>query len=87
MLSTLRYFRDEYEAHIHQKKCPAGVCKSLIEFTIDLEICTGCTLCARQCPQKAIHGEKKKAHSIDQAACIKCGICFENCKFNAVTKA
>jgi NADH:ubiquinone oxidoreductase subunit F (NADH-binding)/NADH:ubiquinone oxidoreductase subunit E len=87
VLSTLRYFRDEYEAHIHQKKCPAGVCKSLIEFTIDLETCTGCTLCARQCPQKAIHGEKKKAHSIDQAACIKCGICFENCKFNAVTKA
>jgi NADH:ubiquinone oxidoreductase subunit F (NADH-binding) len=87
VMSTLRYFRDEYEAHIYLKKCPAGVCKSLIEFTIDPEICTGCTACARQCPQKAIHGEKKKAHNIDQAACIKCGICFDTCKFGGVKKA
>jgi NADH:ubiquinone oxidoreductase subunit F (NADH-binding)/NADH:ubiquinone oxidoreductase subunit E/Pyruvate/2-oxoacid:ferredoxin oxidoreductase delta subunit len=87
VLSTLRYFRDEYEAHIHRQKCPAGVCKSLIEFTIDPETCTGCTLCARQCPQKAIHGEKKKPHNVDQKACIKCGICFDSCNFGAVTKA
>ncbi len=87
VMSTLRYFRDEYEAHIFQKKCPAGVCKSLIEFTIDPEACTGCTACARQCPQKAIHGEKKKPHSIDQAACVKCGICFDTCKFGGVKKA
>jgi NADH:ubiquinone oxidoreductase subunit F (NADH-binding)/Pyruvate/2-oxoacid:ferredoxin oxidoreductase delta subunit len=84
--STLRYFRDEYEAHIYQKKCPAGACKSLIQFSIDPAACTGCTLCARQCPQKAIHGEKKKAHSVDQPACIKCGICFDSCNFGAVTK-
>jgi len=87
VMSTLRYFRDEYEAHIYLKKCPAGVCKSLIEFTIDPETCTGCTACARQCPQKAIHGEKKKPHSIDQAACVKCGICFDICKFGGVKKA
>lgn len=86
VLSTLRYFRDEYEAHIYQKKCPAGVCKSLIEFTIS-EVCRGCGLCARLCPQKAIKGEKGKSYSIDQAACIKCGVCLESCKFDAVTKA
>jgi len=87
VLSTLRYFREEYEAHIYQKTCPAGVCKPLITFTIDPEACTGCTVCARQCPQKAIGGEKKQPHSIQQEACIKCGICFDTCKFGAVTKA
>ena len=87
VLSTLRYFRDEYEAHIFDQKCPAGVCKSLIEFTIRPEFCKGCGLCARQCPQKAIQGELKKTYHIDQAACIKCGICLDNCKFEAVTKA
>jgi len=87
VLSTLRYFRDEYEAHIHQKKCPAGVCKSLITFTIDPEACTGCSLCALQCPQKAIRGERKKAYAVDQAACIKCGICRDTCNFGAVVRA
>jgi len=87
VLSTLRYFREEYEAHIYQKTCPAGVCKPLITFTIDPEACTGCTVCARQCPQKAIGGEKKQPHSVQQEACIKCGICFDTCKFGAVTKA
>jgi NADH:ubiquinone oxidoreductase subunit F (NADH-binding)/Pyruvate/2-oxoacid:ferredoxin oxidoreductase delta subunit/(2Fe-2S) ferredoxin len=87
VLSTLRYFRDEYDAHIHEKRCPAGVCKALITYLIDPDRCNGCTLCARNCPQKSISGEKKKAHSIEQAACIKCGICFDNCKFGAVRKA
>ena len=87
VLSTLRYFRDEYEAHIHEKRCPAGVCKELIEFTIDPALCNGCTLCARQCPQKCIAGDKKQPHVIDQQACIKCGVCFDNCNFGAVKKA
>ena len=87
VLSTLRYFRDEYEAHIHEKRCPAGVCKELIQFTIDEAACNGCTLCARQCPQQSIKGEKNKPHVIEQATCVKCGICFDNCKFGAVRKA
>ncbi len=87
VLSTIRYFRDEYEAHIHEKRCPAGVCKELIEFTIDQGICNGCTVCARQCPQRSITGDKKQPHVIDQGSCIKCGICFDNCKFGAVKKA
>jgi NADH:ubiquinone oxidoreductase subunit F (NADH-binding)/NAD-dependent dihydropyrimidine dehydrogenase PreA subunit len=85
--STLRYFRDEYEAHILHKKCPAGVCKSLIEFQIDADKCNGCMVCARSCPQKCIAGEKKKPHTIDKSLCIKCGICLENCKFKAVSKS
>jgi NADH:ubiquinone oxidoreductase subunit F (NADH-binding)/(2Fe-2S) ferredoxin len=83
VLSTLRYFKDEYEEHIKKKKCRAGVCKPLIKYTID-ENCTGCTVCAIQCPVNAISGEKKQLHTIDAEACIKCGICFEVCKFNAV---
>jgi NADH-quinone oxidoreductase subunit F len=81
--STLRYFRGEYEAHIRDGRCPARVCKALITFTID-ERCTGCTLCAKQCPQHCISGEKKGLHVIDQARCIKCGICRDACKFEAV---
>ena len=84
VLSTIRYFRDEYEAHIHDKKCPAGVCKKLITFTIIPDNCTGCTACALQCPQLAISGEKKEIHLIDQALCIQCGICKDTCKFNAI---
>ena len=84
VLTTILYFRDEYEEHIKNKKCPAGVCKNLFHYEIDEEACTGCTLCARQCPQGAITGEKKKLHKLDQGKCIKCGICYENCKFNAI---
>lgn len=84
VLSTLRYFRDEYVAHIQDKQCPAGVCKALIEYYIT-DACTGCTLCARKCPQGAISGEKKQQHAIDPEKCIKCGVCFDVCKFDAVT--
>jgi NADH-quinone oxidoreductase subunit F len=84
VLTTILYFRDEYEAHIRDKRCPAGVCKNLFHYEIDEEACTGCTLCAKQCPQDAITGEKKKPHKLDQGKCIKCGICYENCKFNAI---
>jgi NADH:ubiquinone oxidoreductase subunit F (NADH-binding)/ferredoxin len=85
VLSTIRYFRDEYEAHIREKRCPAGVCKALITFTIDEEKCTGCGVCARECPQGAISGEKKKPHKIEQEKCIKCGLCSDSCKFEAIT--
>jgi ferredoxin len=84
VLTTIRYFRDEYEAHIRDKKCPAGVCKALFHYEIDDAACTGCRLCALKCPQEAISGEKKAPHEIDQARCIKCGICYEACKFDAV---
>ena len=84
VLTTILYFRDEYEAHIRDKKCPAGVCKNLFHYEIDEETCTGCTLCAKQCPKEAITGEKKKPHKLDQERCIKCGICYENCRFNAI---
>jgi NAD-dependent dihydropyrimidine dehydrogenase PreA subunit len=83
VLSTIRYFRDEYEAHLN-KKCPAGVCKALIEYSIDQDKCNGCGLCRKNCPQSAITGEPKKPHVIDQEKCIKCGICRESCKFGAV---
>ena len=84
VLSTLRYFKDEYLAHIKDKKCPAGVCKALITYSIDPDKCTGCGLCAKRCPQEAISGERKEAHVIDQSNCIKCGVCLEACKFHAV---
>ncbi len=84
VLTTLNYFKDEYIAHIVDKKCPAGVCKDLITYSIDPEKCTGCRSCSRQCPQKCISGEKKEPHEIDQDSCIRCGICKETCKFDAV---
>ena len=82
--STLRYFRDEYLAHVDEKRCPAGVCKALITFTVDAERCNGCTLCAVRCPQDAVAGEKKQAHTITQELCIKCGICKDVCNRDAV---
>ncbi len=87
VLSTLRYFRDEYEAHIYEKRCPAGICKDLAVYSIDPDKCIGCTACARKCPQQCISGEKKKLHIIDTANCIKCGVCKDACKFDAVKVA
>ncbi|MBI9099700.1 MAG: 4Fe-4S binding protein [Spirochaetaceae bacterium] len=86
VLSTLRYFREEYIEHIRDRKCRAGVCRDLFRYTIDKEKCTGCSVCRQKCPYKAISGEKKEHHSIDTEICVKCGICFEVCKFNAVRK-
>jgi NADH-quinone oxidoreductase subunit F len=84
VLSTIRYFRDEYEAHIRDKRCPAGVCKELIQYTIVDENCTGCLACLKVCPQEAISGELKKVHVLDQTKCIKCGACYEACNFDAI---
>jgi NADP-reducing hydrogenase subunit HndC len=86
ILSTLRYFRDEYEAHIYEKRCPAGVCKSLLRYVIDEDKCKGCSLCSKKCPVNAISGELKKPYHIDQSKCIKCGACMETCKFGAISK-
>ena len=84
VLSTIRHFRNEYESHIHDKKCLAGVCKNLFEYVIDEVLCNGCTLCKLKCPEKAVSGEKKKPHRIDNSKCINCGICFSSCKFKAI---
>jgi len=84
VLTTLRYFKDEYEAHINERRCPAGVCKALIEYSIDPDKCKACMLCVKNCPQGAISGEEKQPQKIDQDACIKCGICRDVCKFGAV---
>jgi NADH:ubiquinone oxidoreductase subunit F (NADH-binding)/(2Fe-2S) ferredoxin/NAD-dependent dihydropyrimidine dehydrogenase PreA subunit len=86
VLTTIRYFRDEYEAHIKDKKCPAGVCTALIEYSIDPDKCTGCLLCAKSCPSGAITGERKQVHHLDKSKCIKCGACYEVCRFDAVVK-
>lgn len=85
VLTTIRYFRDEYEAHIRDKKCPAKKCKALLTYTVIPEKCTGCTVCAKNCPTNAISGERKSVHFIDQNKCIKCGVCFSKCKFEAIS--
>lgn len=84
ILTTLRYFKDEYETHINDKKCPSHVCKSLVTYTIDKNNCVGCQVCAKHCPVKAISGKAKQIHTINQETCITCGLCFDSCKFSAV---
>ncbi len=84
VLTNILYFRHEYEAHIRDKKCPAGICKPLFHYDIDPESCTGCHVCFQKCPQQAVSGDKKKPHTIDQDKCIKCGICYDGCKFDAI---
>lgn len=86
VLSTLRYFREEYVAHVVDKTCPAGVCKDLLKYNIDADKCRGCTLCSRKCPASAITGTVKQPHIIDQNKCLKCGACMEACKFGAISK-
>ena len=86
VLSTIRYFRDEYEAHIKEKRCPAGVCQALLKFRIDPDKCKGCGICAKNCPTNAISGKVKQPHVIDQDKCIKCGTCMDKCPFDAIYK-
>jgi NADP-reducing hydrogenase subunit HndC len=85
VLSTIQNFRDEYLAHIRDKKCPAKVCRALLQYTISSELCRGCGICARECPEKAISGEPKEPYFINQEACIKCGVCIEKCPFDAIS--
>ena len=84
VLTTIKYFRDEYEAHIFHKKCPAKVCRPLLTYTVDEEKCTGCMVCLKNCPVKAITGERKQPHFINQEICTKCGVCFSKCKFDSI---
>ena len=86
VLSTLKYFRDEYIAHVTEHRCPAGVCKALTNYHIEADKCRGCTLCARNCPVGAITGTVKQPHVIDTSKCIKCGACMEKCRFGAIVK-
>ncbi|MBQ7850999.1 MAG: NADH-quinone oxidoreductase subunit NuoF [Clostridia bacterium] len=86
VLSTLKYYRHEYEAHIYEKRCPAGQCKALLSYKIDPDKCKGCTLCARQCPANCISGKVREPHVIDNSKCLKCGACMEKCKFGAISK-
>ena len=86
VLSTLKNFREEYIAHIVEKRCPAGVCKSLVHYEILPDKCKGCTLCAKNCPVGAITGNVKQPHVIDIKSCIKCGACMEKCRFGAIVK-
>ena len=84
VVSTIQYFREEYEAHINEKRCPAKTCRALIKYEIKPETCTGCTVCARNCPTNAITGERRKPHFIDADLCVRCGICMQVCNFNAI---
>ena len=84
VLSTVRYFEDEFKAHIADKTCPAGVCKGLITYSVIAENCTGCMVCLRNCPVEAIQGAKQEVHTIDPALCTRCGMCRSVCKFEAI---
>jgi formate hydrogenlyase subunit 6/NADH:ubiquinone oxidoreductase subunit I len=86
VLSTLEHYRDEYLAHVVDRRCPSKKCKALVHYEINAEKCIGCTACARNCPVECISGTRKSPHVIDQARCIKCGRCFEVCRFDAVTR-
>ena len=86
VLSTLRYFRDEYVVHIEEKRCPAGVCKNLLSYRIDPNLCRGCTACTKSCPTGAIAGSPRNPHKIDTQKCIRCGSCMEKCRFGAIVR-
>ena len=86
VLTTIRYFRNEYDAHIKEKRCPAHACKALVRYAIDPEKCRGCTACSRKCPTGAISGKVKEPHAIDTEKCIRCGSCYDTCRFGAVVK-